>query len=606
MATSGIIQTSPVFYGTYFKVNWSRTAVSEANNTSTIKWTVYLVTPGASWYSNAVKINSLVIDGSTVCSNKTYSNKAHGTFELATGTKTISHNDDGTKSFAMSFSGWLIDEGNQTASDSFTLDQINRGKPTASLTITLDNSASAAVTGWGVAVKGVTKVSYSISGTPYDIQYSITGYQFQGNGQTINTQTGTTSALASSGTLTFIGKVKDSRNVWSEAVTQTQNVYNYNPPKITSASAFRSNSSGTEIVSGEYVTISCTGTIGADSSVDGNNLIATVAYDVTDNDTGISVKTDTLTNGTPTTISLTADGGFDLNKAYLVTLTVTDTVGTSVVRTILVPKAIVTFDLQEGGLGAAFGGNSTEERAVDFHEWTALGRVFGLGFARDFIAYGDDFDDFKVPGIYGVISNDDASGCYNIPSAKAGTLRVWTANGQDREVTDTWHYIGQMYIDITPNVWVRIGHSEGTAGSYTWGNWVQVDATGGGGGGGGSITVDAALSSTSENPVQNKAIYSALSGKYTKPSGGIPASDLASGVIPTVPTAYTSTPAALGTASAGSSTSWSRGDHVHALPTAADIGAISAPSSPSTGAFLVFNGSAWVAQTLSTWQGGNY
>ena len=37
--------------------------------------------------------------------------------------------------------------------------------------------------------------------------------------------------------------------------------------------------------------------------------------------------------------------------------------------------------------------------------------------------------------------------------------------------------------------------------------------------------------------------------------------------LPTVPTAYTSTPAALGTASAGSSTSWARGDHVHPLPT---------------------------------------
>lgn len=33
---------------------------------------------------------------------------------------------------------------------------------------------------------------------------------------------------------------------------------------------------------------------------------------------------------------------------------------------------------------------------------------------------------------------------------------------------------------------------------------------------------------------------------------------------------------------------------------------ITAPSSPATGAFLVWNGSAWVAQSLSTWQGGNY
>ena len=34
-----------------------------------------------------------------------------------------------------------------------------------------------------------------------------------------------------------------------------------------------------------------------------------------------------------------------------------------------------------------------------------------------------------------------------------------------------------------------------------------------------------------------------------------------------VPSAYTSNPAALGTASPGSSTSWSRGDHVHPKPT---------------------------------------
>ena len=52
-------------------------------------------------------------------------------------------------------------------------------------------------------------------------------------------------------------------------------------------------------------------------------------------------------------------------------------------------------------------------------------------------------------------------------------------------------------------------------------------------------------------------------GTYSKPSGGIPASDLANGVIPTVPTAYTSNPASSGAASPGSSGSWARGDHVH-------------------------------------------
>ena len=54
----------------------------------------------------------------------------------------------------------------------------------------------------------------------------------------------------------------------------------------------------------------------------------------------------------------------------------------------------------------------------------------------------------------------------------------------------------------------------------------------GGSGGGGSVTVDAALSETSENPVQNKVINAALAAKgtYSKPSSGIPKSDLASAV----------------------------------------------------------------------------
>ena len=51
-------------------------------------------------------------------------------------------------------------------------------------------------------------------------------------------------------------------------------------------------------------------------------------------------------------------------------------------------------------------------------------------------------------------------------------------------------------------------------------------------------------------------------GTYSKPSGGIPASDLASDVIPS---AYTLNPVMNGTANAGTSTSWAKGDHVHPI-----------------------------------------
>lgn len=83
-------------------------------------------------------------------------------------------------------------------------------------------------------------------------------------------------------------------------------------------------------------------------------------------------------------------------------------------------------------------------------------------------------------------------------------------------------------------------------------------------------------------------------GAYVKPSGGIPKTDLASAVqtsLGKADTALQSVPNTYRTAAAQDTI---------------DAGKIAAPSSPATGAFLVWNGSAWVAQTLSTWQGGSY
>lgn len=51
------------------------------------------------------------------------------------------------------------------------------------------------------------------------------------------------------------------------------------------------------------------------------------------------------------------------------------------------------------------------------------------------------------------------------------------------------------------------------------------------------VTVDSTLSTTSTNPVQNKVINTAISGKYTKPTDGIPESDLASALQSKIDTA---------------------------------------------------------------------
>lgn len=76
----------------------------------------------------------------------------------------------------------------------------------------------------------------------------------------------------------------------------------------------------------------------------------------------------------------------------------------------------------------------------------------------------------------------------------------------------------------------------------------------------------------------------------------------------TSPSPYTSNPSALGTASPGSSAKYSRGDHVHPMPSASDVGAVAVAQGAShAGEFLVVGSNGDVTTvTLSTWQGGSY
>lgn len=93
-------------------------------------------------------------------------------------------------------------------------------------------------------------------------------------------------------------------------------------------------------------------------------------------------------------------------------------------------------------------------------------------------------------------------------------------------------------------------------------------------------------------------------GAYVKPIGGIPASDLAEGVIPSVPSATATTPLMDGAASVGTETSWARGDHIHPIDTSragADIIAVqSAQPSSSTNKLWIDSTASANAVQLAT------
>lgn len=126
------IKTNTV-YDSYFWVKWESGGQDVSANKTAINWSCG-VKPGHKFYSNAVKMSAVSIDGVTVYAGGTYSNitdyKEH---TFASGTLEVSHNADGSKALTVSaFSGkvWKEDSGGYltatAAAQSFQLPTIPR------------------------------------------------------------------------------------------------------------------------------------------------------------------------------------------------------------------------------------------------------------------------------------------------------------------------------------------------------------------------------------------------------------------------------------------------------------------------------------------------
>lgn len=303
--------------------------------------------------------------------------------------------------------------------------------------------------------------------------------------------------------------------------------------------------------------------------------------------TGTSGLVDTYTvafnDGTSTTFTVTNGASIQsITKTSTVglvdTYTVALTDGTSTMFTVTNAKSIVSVT-QTSGTHAA---GTTDVYTITFND----------GDTTTFSVYNGANGTGAVSSVDGIQ-----------PDGNQNVTLLLTGNGAP--TTSTVGSLYQRYFDLTNQVlYICIGVN--TSSNPVTYNWAGT-----------GVPVDSSLSTSSENPVQNKVITAKVgtialtttatdlsgavnelnSGKYAKPSGGIPKTDLASGVqtslgladtayqkpsggIPAadiasgvIPTAYTSNPAMDGTASPGSSTAWAKGDHVHPHDTSkADTG----------------------------------
>lgn len=104
MATSGSKSVAVTSWNT-LKFSWSQANQSVANNTTTVSWTLQLIAGSSGRISStASKDWSVTVNGTKYSGTNTIGVAANATKTLASGSTTIAHNSDGTKSFSYSFS----------------------------------------------------------------------------------------------------------------------------------------------------------------------------------------------------------------------------------------------------------------------------------------------------------------------------------------------------------------------------------------------------------------------------------------------------------------------------------------------------------------------
>lgn len=131
MASSGYFNTS-AYSGRYLQFLWSTQSRNIANNTTTIAWTLKGAGNAEEWYNSGNF--KVVIAGETVFSSADRIRLENGTV-VATGTYTLKHNADGSRSFTASAQAGIYTVAvNCSGSGTFELDSIARASQPSCIT----------------------------------------------------------------------------------------------------------------------------------------------------------------------------------------------------------------------------------------------------------------------------------------------------------------------------------------------------------------------------------------------------------------------------------------------------------------------------------------
>lgn len=193
------------------RFGWWQDSQSITNNSSVVSWHLQLIASGGSILSSASKSWSVTVNGNHYSGTTTVGVSNGVTKTLASGSTTIGHNADGTKSFSFSFSqqfdisysgvGWI---GTKSGSGSGTLTTIPR---TSSVSSTNANIGEA--------------IEVTINRSSSSFTHTLT-YAFNSLSGTIATKTSSTSVSWTLPT-SFYAEMANTKSSWGRVICDTYN-----------------------------------------------------------------------------------------------------------------------------------------------------------------------------------------------------------------------------------------------------------------------------------------------------------------------------------------------------------------------------------------------
>lgn len=243
----------------------------------------------------------------------------------------------------------------------------------------------------------------------------------------------------------------------------------YTKPVIYNLTATRCDSAGTSSDTGSYGKISFNWeTTNAVSGI-------TIAWNSKSGGSGTATVSASGTSGTVNQVI--GSGALSTDVSYSITVTVTDSGGSSEAVTSLSGTAFV-MDILAEGKGIAFGKPAELEGVADFgydamFNGSVYGNVRGLNKLPS-IPENSDFNDYITIGCWAVYMNSTAATISNIPVTRAGRLEVSSSTGEGIRLEE-YSYLRQKYIpyNMSNATWER-DVTRGSDNVWNFGEWTRT------------------------------------------------------------------------------------------------------------------------------------